>query len=34
MNEPIGNHYINFIYKPEHQKYINILSKELEEYQK
>ena len=34
MNEPIGNHYINFIYKPEHQQYINILSKELEEYQK
>ena len=34
INETVGNHYINFIYKPKHQHYIDILSKEIEEYQK
>ena len=34
INETVGNHYINFIYKPKHQHDMDILSKEIEEYQK
>ena len=30
----IGNHYISFIYKQKHQPYVDILTEELEEYQK
>ena len=30
----MGNHYISFIYHPKHQPYVDMLTKELEEYQK
>ncbi len=33
-NISMGNHYISFIYHPKHQPYVDILTKELEEYQK
>ena len=33
-NIHIGNHYISFIYKQKHQPYVDILTEELEEYQK
>ena len=33
-NIHIGNHYISFIYKQKHQSYVDILTEELEEYQK
>ena len=33
-NPLVGNHYISFIYLPKHQPYVDMLTKELEEYQK
>lgn len=33
-NPLVGNHYISFIYLPKHQPYVDILTKELEEYKK
>ena len=33
-NPLVGNHYISFIYKQKHQPYVDILTEELEEYQK
>ena len=33
-NPLVGNHYISFIYLQKHQPYVDILTKELEEYQK
>ena len=32
-NPLVGNHYISFIYLQKHQSYVDILTKELEEYQ-
>ena len=33
-NPLVGNYYLSFIYKQKHQPYVDILTEELEEYQK